>query len=51
MESLDALLEELRKHWTVLSTKLANVEDIAVLGMDLTKRARASGTGDATPQQ
>jgi hypothetical protein len=43
MESFDALLRELRQHWTVLSTKLANVEDIAVIGIDLTLRSAAVG--------
>ncbi len=44
MESFEALLEELRKHWNIFSTKLANVEDIAVIGIDLTWRSIAAGS-------
>ncbi len=42
MESFDALVEGLRQHWERLATKLANVEDIVIIGIDLTKRPIAS---------
>jgi hypothetical protein len=41
LESFDALLQALRQHWGVLSSRMANVEDIAIIGIDLTKRASA----------
>lgn len=41
LDSFDALLQALRQHWEVLSSKMANVEDIAIIGIDLTKRASA----------
>lgn len=43
LESFDALVGELRQHWERLATKMANVEDIVVIGIDLTKRSISSG--------
>ncbi|MEA1648788.1 hypothetical protein UAJ10_07130 [Nitrospirillum sp. BR 11164] len=45
LESFDALVGGLRQHWERLATKMANVEDIVVIGIDLTKRLIAPGTG------
>ncbi len=47
LESFDALVAALREQWVVLSTKLANVEDIAIIAMDLTKRAIPAGATSA----
>lgn len=38
LESFDALIESLRAHWKRLASKLAKVEEIAIVGIDLTKR-------------
>jgi hypothetical protein len=38
MESFDKLVEGLQAHWEILSTKMANVADICVIGIDLAKR-------------
>lgn len=37
-ESFDALIEALQNHWTILSPRFSGVEDIKVIGIDLTKR-------------
>lgn len=39
METFDALIRGLRAHWEALSTRLPNVEDISIIGIDLTKRS------------
>ena len=44
LESFDALIDGLRQHWERLATKMADVEDIVVIGIDLTKRPIASGS-------
>lgn len=41
LESFETLLQALRQHWEVLSSRMANVEDIAIIGINLTKRAGA----------
>lgn len=38
-ETLDALVEALHQRWLQISPQLAHVEDIAVIGIDLTRRA------------
>ena len=38
LASFDALVAGLQAHWEILSTKLANVEDIRIIGIDLTLR-------------
>ncbi len=42
MVGFEALIEGLQAHWELLSTKLANVEDIRVIGIDLTLRPISS---------
>lgn len=37
-ESFEALIEALQHHWTILTPQFPGVEDIAVIGIDLTKR-------------
>jgi hypothetical protein len=37
-ESFDALIDALQNHWTILSPQFSGVEDIKVIGIDLTKR-------------
>lgn len=37
-ESFDALIEALQDHWTILAPQFPGVEDIRVIGIDLTKR-------------
>ncbi len=37
-ESFEALLTALRQHWSVISSQYSNVEDLAVVGIDLTLR-------------
>lgn len=37
-ESFEALLTALRQHWAVLANQYPNVEDLAVVGIDLTRR-------------
>ncbi|WP_441229549.1 hypothetical protein AB7828_04935 [Tardiphaga sp. 215_C5_N2_1] len=37
-ESFEALLIALRQHWSVISSQYPNVEDLAVVGIDLTLR-------------
>jgi hypothetical protein len=37
-ESFEELLAALRQHWTVLASQYPNVEDLAVVGIDLTRR-------------
>jgi hypothetical protein len=37
-ESFDVLIEALQNHWTILSSQFSGVEDIKVIGIDLTKR-------------
>lgn len=37
-ESFEALLTALRQHWAVLASQYPNVEDIVVVGIDLTRR-------------
>ena len=37
-ESFDALVEALRAHWAQISTQFPGVEDVAVIGIDLTRR-------------
>ncbi|MGX5830090.1 NACHT domain-containing protein [Mesorhizobium sp. 43Arga] len=37
-ESFEALLTALRQHWSVISSQYPNVEDLAVVGIDLTLR-------------
>ncbi len=37
-ESFEALLAALRQHWASLASQYLNVEDIAVIGVDLTRR-------------
>jgi len=46
IESFDALVSGLQQHWERLATKMANVEDIVVIGIDLTKRPIASRSGE-----
>ena len=36
----DGLVEALRKHWDAISGRFPNVDEITVIGIDLTKRAR-----------
>ncbi|WP_165191643.1 NACHT domain-containing protein [Caulobacter soli] len=40
LAGLDALVAALKDHWLALSERLPNVEDIAIIGVDLTRRAR-----------
>lgn len=37
-ESFEALLTALRQHWAVLASQYPNVEDLVVIGIDLTRR-------------
>ncbi|SFI37509.1 hypothetical protein SAMN04515618_12014 [Collimonas sp. OK307] len=37
-ESFDALIDALQNHWAILSPQFSGVEDIKVIGIDLTKR-------------
>lgn len=37
-ESFDALIDALQNHWTILAPQFPGVEDIKVIGIDLTKR-------------
>lgn len=37
-ENFEALLAALRQHWAVLASQYPNVEDLAVVGIDLTRR-------------
>ncbi|UZE46668.1 hypothetical protein ONR75_16435 [Rhodopseudomonas sp. P2A-2r] len=37
-ESFEALLIALRQHWSLISSQYPNVEDLAVVGIDLTLR-------------
>lgn len=37
-ESFEALLAALRQHWTVIASQYPNVEDLAIVGIDLTRR-------------
>jgi uncharacterized membrane protein YqiK len=38
-ESFDALIEALQNHWMTLAPQFPSVEDIRVIGIDLTKRS------------
>lgn len=40
IKSFDALLEALRHHWKTLSARMDHVDDVAIIGIDLMKRAR-----------
>jgi len=54
-ESFDSLIDALRAHWAQISIQFAGVEDIAVIGVDLTlrgngtkgRKARVATTGTA----
>ena len=35
----DELLQELRVHWAALAPKFPNIDDVAIIGIDLTKRS------------
>jgi hypothetical protein len=35
----DELLQELRVHWAALAPKFPNIDDLAIIGIDLTKRS------------
>lgn len=37
-ENFDEMLTALREHWSVLASQYPNVEDLAVIGIDLTRR-------------
>jgi hypothetical protein len=43
-ESFDALIEALQDHWTVLAPQFPTVEDVRVIGIDLTKRGKDAKT-------
>lgn len=43
-ESFDALIEALQDHWTVLAPQFPTVEDVRVIGIDLTKRGEDAKT-------
>jgi hypothetical protein len=47
-ESFDALLEALQNHWTVLAPQYPQVEEIKVIGIDLTKRSVDTKTQSKT---
>lgn len=42
-ESFDELTEALQDHWTIISQQFPDVEDIRVIGIDLTRRGGAAG--------
>lgn len=41
-ESFDALIEALQSHWTILTPQFPGVEEIKVIGIDLTKRGMST---------
>lgn len=43
----DALVEALQNHWTAIAPKFPGVEDIRVIGIDLTKRGLRAKTASA----
>lgn len=43
-ESFEELLAALRQHWAILASQYPNVEDLAVVGIDLTRRGLDSKT-------
>ncbi|MDX1296650.1 MAG: hypothetical protein R3260_00205 [Pseudomonas sp.] len=47
-ESFDALLEALQNHWTILAPQFPGVEEIKVIGIDLTKRGVDAKTTSKT---
>ncbi|MBH9445318.1 hypothetical protein I5L26_12315 [Pseudomonas aeruginosa] len=47
-ESFDALIEALQNHWTVLAPQYPQVEEIKVIGIDLTKRGVDAKTQSKT---
>lgn len=46
-ESFEGMLTALRQHWSVISSQYANVEDLAIVGIDLTLRGLDTKTAKA----
>ena len=40
--AFDELLDALHRHWLAISDKLSTVEDVKVIGIDLTKRTASA---------
>lgn len=49
-ESFEELLSALRQHWAVIASQYPNVEDLAVVGIDLTLRGLDTKTVKATTE-
>lgn len=50
-ERFDALIEALQNHWTTLAPQFPGVEDVSVIGIDLTKRGVDAKTASATKKE
>lgn len=50
-EGFETLIQDLRTHWTEVSDQFPGVEDIAIIGIDLTRRAISADKGKASSRR